>query len=164
MLMSAWSCNVAFAQFYGAENKIYFYVCLSNDGVVPINPGVIVFNFDGEKATTFNEGYSVSINQIAKNLSSDIDYYEKKVFDVKYKAKYRSDKSTSSWIVYGIGDMGRDNGTHYYISNDRKTLKTICYNNHPTKVCIYKLVDKNYFLNKSDRRSRELLREEGIYE
>lgn len=168
VLFSMWSGNVAFAQFYDAEDEIYFYVMVSANGKIVQNPQSVAFNFDGEKATSFDYyGFHwVSIDEISKNLSSDINYYEKKVFSVQYFLKYRQDMSTYRWTVYNF----RNSSSHdYYIhvSTDRNDMKVITLSDcNPTQEVIFKRVDKNYFLEKSNTRtrSRTNLKDEIIYE
>lgn len=166
VLISILNDNVAYAQFYDAEDEIYFYVEVSRNGKIVQNPQSVVFNFDGEKATAFSTGgfYTVAISQISKKLSSDINYYEKKVFSVKYLLKYRQDKSSYNWTVYNY----RQSGSHDYyihISTDRNDMKLITLSSvNPTDERSFKRVDKNYFLEKIDTRSRTNLNDEIIYE
>lgn len=168
VLISTLSGNVAYAQFYDAEDEIYFYVEVSRNGKIEQTPQVVVLNFDGEKATAFGSGgWAVScpsVSTVTKYLSSDINYYEKKVFNVKYLLQYRQDKSSYNWTVYNY----RQSGSHDYyihISADRNDMKLIILSHvNPTDVRIFKRVDKNYFLEKIDTRSRTNLKDEIIYE
>ena len=166
VLISTLSDNVAYAQFYDAEDEIYFYVEVSRNGKIVQNPQSVVFNFDGEKATTFSTGgfYPVGISQISQKLSSDINYYEKKVFSVKYLLKYRQDMSTSSWTVYNYR-QSNSHDFYIHISTDRNDMKLITLSSvNPTDERSFKRVDKNYFLEKIDTRSRTNLKDEIIYE
>lgn len=163
VLLSMWSGNVAVAQFYDDENEILFYQCVLLNGKVSdtsTNNHSYVFNFDGEKATTF--GYNTTL-KIKSNLKENKNYYEGKVFDVKFDVKYRSDLSSSSWEVYSryqTGYFGSSWTSYWYFSRDRKTMiyKESSNNNEWT----YKLVEKSYYIEEGRRRSN--LDNETIYE
>ena len=162
VLFSTWSGNVAFAQFYDDEDEILFYQCVLLNGQVndsSTNSCSYVFNFDGNKATTFDDDGTLDIKS---NLKNNNNYYEGKVFDVKFDVKYRSDLSSSSWIVYsryetGIGYFGPWT-SYWYFSRDRKTMIYKDSHNEWT----YKLVEKSYYVEEGRRRSN--LNDEKIYE
>lgn len=161
--MSTWSSNVAFAQFYDDEDEILFYQCVLLNGKVneaSTNGVSYVFNFDGENATTFDFN---NTKIIKRNLKENKNYYEGKVFDVKFDVKYRSDLSSSSWEVYSryeTGYYGSSWTSYWYFSRDRKTMiyKSSNSNNEWT----YKLVEKSYYIEEGRRRSN--LDNETIYE
>lgn len=160
LMNSIWSGNVAFAQFYDDEDEIMFYQqVLVNGKVANNNNNSYVFNFDGNKATTFD--YNTT-KKIKNNLEKNINYYEGKVFDAKFNVKYRSDLSSESWVVYSRYSTGYNNSwtTYWYFSRDRKTMimKESSSNNEWT----YKLVDKSYYVEEGRRRSN--LNNEVIYE
>ena len=162
VLFSTWSGNVAFAQFYDDEDEILFYQCVLLNGKVndpSTNNNSYVFNFDGNKATTF--GFNTTL-KIKSNLKNNNNYYEGKVFDVKFDVKYRSDLSSSSWIVYSRYQTGYVGSwtSYWYFSRDRKTMiyKESSSNNEWT----YKLVEKSYYVEEGRRRSN--LNDEKIYE
>lgn len=162
VLFSTWSGNVAFAQFYDDEDEILFYQCVLLNGKVndvSTNNNSYVFNFDGDKATTF--GFNTTL-KIKSNLKNNNNYYEGKVFDVKFDVKYRSDLSSSSWIVYSRYEIGYVGSwtSYWYFSRDRKTMiyKESSNDNEWT----YKLVEKSYYVEEGRRRSN--LNDEKIYE
>ena len=96
-------------------------------------------------------------------MKNNINYYEGKVFDEKFDVKYRSDLSSSSWIVYSryeTGYFGSSWTSYWFFSRDRKTMiyKDSSSNNEWT----YKLVEKSYYVEEGRRRSN--LNNEKIYE
>lgn len=160
VLFSTWSGNVAFAQFYDDEDEILFYHCVFMNGevndYVSVDDHSYVFNFDGNKATTFGINTTA---RIKRNLKNNINYYEGKVFDEKFDVKYRSDLSSSSWIVYSRYESYYTSWTSYwFFSRDRKTMiYKDSYNEYT-----YKLVEKSYYVEEGRRRSN--LNNEKIYE
>lgn len=163
VLFSTWSGNVAFAQFYDDEDEILFYQCVLLNGEVndvSTHNLSCVFNFDGNKATTFGHN---TTGDIKRNLKNNNNYYEGKVFDATFDVKYRPDLSSSSWIVYSRYQTSYYTGpwtSYWYFSRDRKTmiLKDSGINNEWT----YKLVEKSYYIEEGRRRSN--LNDEKIYE
>lgn len=162
VLFSTWSGNVAFAQFYDDEDEILFYQCVLLNGEVnaSTNNNSYVFNFDGNKATTF--GHNIT-DDIKRNLKNNNNYYEGKVFDATFDVKYRPDLSSSSWIVYSRYQTSYYIGpwtSYWYFSRDRKTM--IRKESGTNDEWTYKLVEKSYYVEEGRRRSN--LNDEKIYE
>ncbi len=162
VLLSTLSVNVSFAQFYDAEDEILFYQCILLNGEVDdynTNNLSYVFNFDGEKATTFDFNTTLAVK---RKLTEDRNYYEKRVFSAKFDVKYRPDLSSSSWIVYSRYNTGYAGSwtSYWYFSKDRKTMikKSSSSNTEWT----YKLMDKSHYID--ERRRRSNLDNEVIYE
>lgn len=169
--MLIWNNVSVCAQFYDDEDEILFYDCTHLNDEVLNNPNSsYVFNFDGEKGTNFSQldnGKATRKLGVETYLKENINYFEGKVFDVEYNLKYRSEMSNSSWTVYSEynyynhGFGGYSVTYFYYFSKDRKTMIKIKEGYEENK-WIYKLVDKNYFIEKGRRRS--YIDNEKIYE
>lgn len=157
-------CNISYAQYYDDEDDIYFYQCISwesKSGVkVANNPDhyARVFNFDGDKATSFTTG--AASKNVKSNLASNINYYETEVWNATYNMRYDYAKSKEGWKVYKrTSSSPYSSSTVYFnFSADRKTLIEESGNS----IIKYKLVDKSYFTENGRRRSN--LEQEFIYE
>lgn len=147
-------CPDAYAQFYDADDEIYFYQSTtegSNDAYV--------FNFDGRKATSF--GFNTSL-AVKSHLKENRNYYEGKVYEEVYDMKYREDLSSPSWTVYSqyrTGWLGSWTN-FWYFSKDRKTM--IHRESGGKGEWTYRLVDKDYYIEEGRRRSN--VNDRVIYE
>lgn len=140
----------AFSQFFDNEDEILFYIEETRNGE-PVDfhkTQAFVVNFDGYKACGRKEDQTSMIRYLTK----DINYWEKSFYNSEYK--YREDKSSDIWTVYNY----RWSGSHDYfiwVSKDRNTL-VFCTESsmNPREESVYKRVDKKYFIDRNDKRSR----------
>lgn len=158
VLLSTWSGNVAFAQFYDDEDEIHFYVKI-DDGVE-----CFVCNFDGERATYFkahgeHSGY-YSVNNIRKYLSENPNYFENKVYSAVYDLTYTDNYPSTSYIVIHQTSSGYRYRHLYTFSSDKSIMykRTL---DGSSRVQEFKKVPKEYFL---PGRKRSSLENEVIYE
>lgn len=150
ILFSLLNSNAIYAQFYDDDDEIYFYQRVNGN-----DNDSKVFNFDGKKATNFDNPTTLKIKDY---LGGDINYFEKKVYEVDYDIKYRDDLSSSSWTVYYkyqssynfYGVTFPSTTEYFYFSKDRKTL---VMKEGDGREFNYRLVDKDYYIDGGRRRS-----------
>lgn len=140
--------SISYAQFYDDEDELYFY---DYDGDESANCA-FVFNFDGYKGTRLNRvGTRL---EIVNNLKDDINYFEKKVFEIDYNLKYVG-KTSNGMTEYlqketYVLPWGIDYSIiHFYFSSDRRKLVYKCDGDQRA----FHKVEKNSFLPGRSRRS-----------
>ena len=154
------------AQFYDGPDDIYYYV-ISDDYGNPLNRGLaIVFNFDGKKACDLSgylylkkeydediECYILarnSIDDVKKNIQTNVSYYEDKVENTEYKVTYVSgNKYQGTTNTYRNGNFWMKETHTFDFSYDRKTMTDIieraCSTGNPREIKKFVKVEKSFF-------------------
>ena len=159
------ACKVK-AQFYDGPDDIYYYVQAvdydNKNSSTEVNDrpavSVMVFNFDGKKATQFEGTYSR--DGIIKLLQENPNYFEDKVETADYtKLLFITSKGSKTIYEYYFLSSIK---MHAYFSSDRKILITHVVDSagHPEgNGNKYIRVDKSFF-----KRGRSRTPSESLYE
>lgn len=146
------------AQFYDSADDIYYYVEVKDGEFVSPYPSVMIFNFDGQKASFLNR-ISIGVDglpAIRDNIKSNFNYYEEKVDNAEYDMYY--DRSKNAYCLqfttsYGYNIYGQAISSRWdytvSFSSDRKycysKIKVTNPQSSNTEIETLKRVDKSYF-------------------
>lgn len=169
LLLSTWSGNVAFAQFYDDADDILFYVNVDDPRYC------IVLNFDGKHATFFNQTYTYYTSTVSEKLNSNPDYFIDLTSTARYKLKHLPDYSETSYCLRETRNGLYGSYTDSYVfefSANRDKLYYKCYpqtynpssSRRPTKQENYKRVPKEFFITERVGRSNNNHNNDVIYE